>query len=122
MIGALLFVAATQADPLPGVWEGTSLCQLKPSACHDEHVIYRVGSTGARRYKINAYKLVGGQQLFMGAISLQLDSTSTQLDGPVIARNQLQARLHLEIKGTHMSGRMTLPDGRLFRLIEVDKH
>jgi hypothetical protein len=117
MIAAAILLSAAAADPISGTWEGTSLCQVKPSPCHDEHVIYKVNSTGPRQYRIDAYKLVGGQQVFMGAIDVTLDVAAARLDGKVMNG----ARLQLDLKDTHLSGRMIQADGTLYRLIEVTK-
>src|SRR3954447_24595514 len=122
MLLPAMWPAAAPADPVAGTWEGTSLCQVKPSACHDEHVIYRTTLIGPGRYKIDAYKVVSGKELFMGAIDVQLDPARAQLDGPVMSGGQARGRLHLALKGTHLSGTMTLADGTLYRLIEADKH
>lgn len=122
MILAAILLVAASTDPIAGTWEGTSLCQVKPSPCRDEHVIYRTTLTRPGRYRIDAYKVVGGKELFMGAIDVQLDPAHTQLDGPVISGGQARGRLHLVLKGTHLSGTMTLADGTLYRLIEADKH
>ena len=58
----------------------------------------------------------------MGAIDVMLDAAGSQLDGPVMSGGKQRGRLHLTLKGTHLSGRMTLADGVLYGLIEVDKH
>jgi hypothetical protein len=49
MIAVAMLLAAAAADPVAGTWEGTSLCQIKPSPCHDEHVVYRFAKTGTRQ-------------------------------------------------------------------------
>ena len=58
----------------------------------------------------------------MGAIDVMLDAAGSHLDGPVMSGAQQRGRLHLTLKGAHLSGQMTLTDGALYRLIEVDKH
>ena len=121
IVAAILFGAAA-ADPISGTWEGTSLCQVKPSPCHDEHVIYRFSSARPQQYRLDAYKLVAGRQLFMGPMDLKLDAAAARLDGAVMSGGQARGRLRLRLKGAHLSGRMTLADGTLNRLIEVDRH
>jgi hypothetical protein len=113
--------AATSADPVVGRWEGTSLCQVKPSACHDEHAVYYTKKTASRRYKLDAYKLVGGQEQFMGAINLTLDARLNELEGIIRDRSGSPNRLKLILRGDHLSGAMTLADGRVYRLIELRK-
>ncbi len=84
MIGIALLIAAASPDLIPGTWEGSSLCQVKPSACRDEHVVYKIISSRPRRYRIDAYKLVAGKPSFMGAIDVMLDAAGS-LDGPVMS-------------------------------------
>ena len=122
MIAAALLLAAATPDPIAGTWEGTSLCQVKPSPCHDEHVIYRVSGLQTRHYRIDAYKLVAGKEDFMGAIDVALNPAGSELDGPVMSGGHVRGQLQLVLKGTHLSGRMTQADGTLFRLIELTKH
>jgi hypothetical protein len=121
MIAAAILLAAAAADPISGTWEGTSLCQVKPSPCHDEHVIYRLTSAKPRQYRIDGYKLVAGQEQFMGTIDVTLDAGGSHLDGSVMSGGRSQGRIQLSLKGRHMTGRMLQADGTLYRLIEVDK-
>ena len=120
MMVAALLLAAAASDPVSGTWEGTSLCQVKPSPCHDEHVIYRISRTGVGRYRLDGYKLVSGKELFMGTIDFDFDAVRQQLHANIVgARGSSTADLKLSAK--HLSGNMRLADGTLFRLIEVDK-
>jgi hypothetical protein len=120
MIALAFFLAAAVADPISGTWEGTSLCQVKPSPCHDEHVIYRVTETSKNHYHFDAYKLIDGKELFMGAIDFIFDPARSELN-KTIAGNRGSATSRLALAAHHLSGSMTLADGTLYRLIEVDK-
>ena len=120
MIGAFLLLAAAAADPVSGTWEGTSLCQVKPSPCHDEHVIYRVTKTSKNHYRFDAYKLVDGKEQFMGAIAFTFDPARRDLHATIVG-NRGSATAWFALKAHHLSGNMTLGDGTLYRLIEVDK-
>ena len=120
MIATLILLAATAADPISGTWEGTSMCQVKPSPCHDEHVIYRVTETSANQYRFDAYKLVEGKELFMGAMDFTFDPDREELRAAIVG-NRGSARARLALKANHLSGSMSLADGTLYRLIEVDK-
>lgn len=119
MMVAAFLLAAAAADPISGTWEGTSLCQVKPSPCHDERVIYRIKPTAPQNYTIDAYKLVAGEEQFMGSIKVAYDTPSHSLNGS-IAGQRGTATVHFSLKRRHLSGSMTL-DGQLYRLIEVDK-
>jgi hypothetical protein len=120
MMLAALLLAAAVADPIAGTWEGTSLCQVKPSPCHDEHALYRFTKVGAQQYRIDGYKIVAGRELFMGPIDVKYDAALGMLEGKIIGRNG-STRLQLTRRGAHLSGRMTQPDGTVYRLIELTK-
>ena len=123
MIAAAMLLAATAADPVAGTWEGTSLCQIKPSSCHDEHVIYRFAKTGARQYRLDAYKVVNGQEQYMGPINFSLDASGHELIGSNRDRAGVVHPWLFTVRGAHISGKaLTGPNGQVFRLIEVDKH
>jgi hypothetical protein len=119
MIVAAILLAAATADPISGTWEGTSLCEVKPSPCHDEHVVYRIHRKVTRQYRIDAYKIIGGKQLFMGAIQVTFDPDRSELEG-TIAGVRGSAQVRFTLKGQQLSGQMML-DGTLYRVIEVDK-
>jgi hypothetical protein len=119
---AMLLVAAASPDPVAGIWVGTSLCQLRPSACHDEQVVYHLTATGHGRYLFDAKKIVGGQELDMGTLdNATFDQNSGRLTATSTDRQGGVAHWGFIVRGKHMSGRLLNPDGRLFRLIEVDK-
>ena len=120
MILVALLLAAAATDPVSGTWEGTSLCQVKASPCHDEHVIYRISRAGAGRYRLDGYKVVNGKELFMGTIEFMFDAGRQQLHANIVGTRG-SSTADLKLSGMHLSGNMTLADGTLFRLIEVDK-
>ena len=122
MIAALFLAAAVAADPIAGIWEGTSLCQIKPSPCHDEHVVYRFKKIAPQHYTLDAYKLVNGREQFMGATNFTLDAAGRQLSGSNTDRSGAVHPWLFTVKGTHISGKaLTAPNGQVFRLVEVDK-
>jgi hypothetical protein len=120
MIAAAILLAAAAPDPISGTWEGTSLCQVKPSPCHDEHVVYEIRLTAAQHYRLDAYKIVAGRKLFMGPVDLTLDPKLHELRGPLGrgARGSIQ----LALRSNHLSGMLMLADGTFYRLIEMTKH
>lgn len=122
MIAVAFLLAATTADPVVGTWEGTSLCQIRPSPCHDEHVIYRFKKTAPGHYTLDAYKVVAGVEQYMGPIDFMLDATGHLLSGSNRDRAGVVHPWLFTIKGAHISGKaLTAPNGQVFRLIEVDK-
>jgi hypothetical protein len=122
MIAAAILLAAAAADPVAGTWEGTSLCQIRPSPCHDEHVVYRFRKTAPRQYTLGAYKVVGGQEQYMGPIDFTFDASGRLLSGSNRDRAGIIHPWLFTVRGTHISGKaLTAPGGAVFRLIEVDK-
>ena len=62
--------AQVRADRSPvGVWRGTSTCTVRPSACNDELVVYRISrvNTGDS-LSMDARKIVNGQEEEMGVL------------------------------------------------------
>lgn len=121
MIGAALFLLATSPDPLVGRWEGTSLCQIKPSPCHDEHAVYHVSRLAPANYRWVMNKLVGGVEQEMGTLDFTFNAATGNLVGYNRDRAGQRHRWTFHLHGQHMSGRLAAPDGKLFRLIEIDK-
>ncbi len=120
MIALLALLAAVPADPFAGTWEGASMCQVRPSPCRDEHVIYRVAATGKGRYRVQAYKLVAGEKQFMGPLDLNRDKD--RLTGSNTDRAGVIHPWIFVLKGDHLSGRaLTSAHGQVYRLIEVDR-
>ena len=120
MILVPLLLAAAAPDPVSGTCEATSLCQVKPSPCHDEHVIYRISRAGAGRYRLEGYKLVNGKELFMGTIEFTFDAGRQQLHADIVGTRG-SSTADLKLSGNRLSGNMTIADGTLFRLIQVEK-
>jgi hypothetical protein len=67
-------LSVLQASPVDdsavlGAWEGESKCMVPSSPCHDENVIYKVAREGKPgSLKVDAYKVVNGEQDFMGTL------------------------------------------------------
>src|SRR3954462_11644427 len=67
------------ASPL-GIWRGTSVCLVHPSACHDETVVYRITKMkGADSVAIDAAKIVNGVEEGMGVLSCRFVAQGAQL-------------------------------------------
>ena len=109
--------AQTQAPaPNPvGVWRGTSLCRLRPSACKDESVVYRITRVNASdTLSVDARKIVNGQEEEMGVIPC--------LPGASVA--QLKCTMpngvwRFSIRGDSLVGELRLPDNRKYRDIST---
>jgi hypothetical protein len=118
---ALFALLAAAADPVAGTWVGTSLCQIRPSPCHDEQVVYKIKATGQQRYRIEAYKIIAGQEQYMGPLDLRFDAAAHRLNGSNRDRAGIDHPWIFTLRGNHMSGRALTGDGKIFRLIEIDR-
>jgi hypothetical protein len=97
-----------------GTWEGESICTVRPSACHDEHVIYDIKQTDHGRFSMSADKVVNGERQNMG----DLECT---YDGKTVSCPFAKGVWSFEVSGTKMSGTLKLTDGTLFRKVQVTK-
>ncbi len=118
----VLFVAAAFAQstiPVLGQWEGESICTVKDSPCHDEHVIYRVTQDAKMPEKlaIAAYKVVNGKELWMGDIDCRFAADASEL------------RCHykptdswiFKLSGDTMKGTLTIDGNTLYRNVDVKR-
>src|SRR5215218_5369627 len=69
-------VGAQSPSPQPalatpvGTWRGTSVCLVRPSACNDEIVVYRIARTNAAdSLTVDARKIVRGEEEEMGVLT-----------------------------------------------------
>ena len=77
--GASAQAPAPAPSPV-GVWRGTSLCQVRPSPCKDEIVVYRITRVNATdSLSIDARKIVNGQEEEMGVIGCRFAASGAQL-------------------------------------------
>ena len=79
--------AGAQSAPQPpavrtplGTWRGTSLCLVRPSACNDEIVVYRIARTkAADSLTVDARKIVRGEEQEMGVLTCHVASPNAPL-------------------------------------------
>jgi hypothetical protein len=101
---------------LIGTWNGTSICQVKNSPCHDETVVYHISKKrGVDTFYINAGKIVNGVEEEMGILPFVYNKKT----------NQLTSTAHgiwtFNIEGAKLEGTL-LSNGDLYRKIKVYKH
>jgi len=66
-------------NPL-GVWRGTSTCLIRPSACHDEIVVYRITHASVRdSLALDGRKIVNDQEVEMGVLGCRVAQPGTQV-------------------------------------------
>src|SRR3954471_18940506 len=63
-----------------GTWRGTSTCLVRPSACNDEVVVYRITQMKtADSLAIDARKVIGGEEQEMGVLRCSLVPANARL-------------------------------------------
>ena len=63
-----------------GVWRGTSVCMVRPSACNDEIVVYRITQMKtADSVTIDGRKIVHGEEQEMGILACHVVSPNGQI-------------------------------------------
>jgi len=98
------------ANPV-GVWRGTSSCLVRPSACTDETVVYRITRVNASdSLAIDGRKLVNGQEVEMGVLGCRVTTTGAQL-ACIIPSGVWR----FMIRGDSLVGELRLPDGTKYR-------
>ena len=94
-----------------GVWRGTSVCLVRPSACNDELVVYRIARTKvADSLTVDARKIVRGEEQEMGVLTCRFTSPT----GPLtcaIPRGTWQFR----VRNDSLVGELRLSDNTKFR-------
>jgi len=101
---------AAQPDPV-GTWRGTSLCQVRPSACQDETVVYRITRTTARdSLTIDGRRIVNAAEVEMGVLGCRLDAPSARLTCSIPS-----GVWQFTIRGDSLVGELRRPDGAKVR-------
>src|SRR5262245_23291094 len=77
----LVQASAQKADPLVGDWTGTSICTVRPSACHDETALYRISAQNSKDkpYHLEGDKIVDGKPVYMGENECSFDAAKHDL-------------------------------------------
>src|ERR1051326_301967 len=107
---------AAQGNPsdVTGTWEGESICTVRPSACHDEHVIYEIKAGSEKKFTMSADKVVNGERQNMGVLDCSYD-------GKTLSCPFAKGVWAFAVNGTKMTGTLKLTDGALFRKVDVTK-
>ncbi len=115
-----IMVYADAASPAIGTWEGESICTVPNSPCHDEHVVYEIKADGktANALTIDAFKIVKGEKLFMGA----LNCTWKAAESIVSCHYRADDDWAFKLAGSKMQGELHVgQDHQLYRKISVTK-
>src|SRR3954464_13319530 len=101
---------------LIGTWNGTSICQIKNSPCHDETVVYHISKNrGADTFYINANKVVNGVEEEMGILPFVYNKKTNQLTSTAYGT------WTFNLEGDKHEGTL-LVHGDFYRRIKVYKH
>jgi hypothetical protein len=104
-----------------GVWEGESVCQVANSPCRDEHVIYEISRNGNGE-RIDAFKVVNGEKLFMGALRCQYhrDKKTLSCDG---GNPRMRGDWEFFVSGDTMQGTLVIGEEKtLYRKVTVKRN
>src|SRR5512142_2473090 len=119
---AAVFILLQSAQTAPGgsvagVWEGSSLCTVPGSPCHNEHVVYHIQPEGAAptKFRIDANKIVNGQEDFMGTLHCSYAKEKKELFCDT------SGDWRFAVEGDAITGTLHLKDGTLYRKINVSR-
>jgi hypothetical protein len=94
-----------------GIWRGTSLCLVHPSACNDESVVYRITQMkAADSVAIDARKSVRGEEQEMGVLGCRFVPANGQLVCVIP-----QGVWHFRVHDDSLTGELRLQDDTRFR-------
>lgn len=94
-----------------GTWRGTSVCVVRPSACKDEIVVFRIGQTKtADSLTLDGRKLVHGEEQEMGVLTCRFTSP----DGPLTCALP-QGTWKFRVRNDSLVGELRLPDNTKVR-------
>jgi len=115
------YAQQTTSDKIEGIWKGTSHCQVKPSACHDENVVYHISKKSANVYTIQANKIVNGAEVDMGTFDSVVYNEAKQTLTFIMKDRQGRSNVWLfKLDGMQMHGTLT-QEKTLFRIVELIK-
>jgi hypothetical protein len=113
--------ATSPADFVLGTWEGESKCMV-PSPCTSEHVIYEISQDekDAKQLKMDGYKVVQGEKLFMGTLLCSYQASKKTL--ACSFRPDKKDDWQFQVDGQTMTGVLYVGDDKkLHRRISVKR-
>lgn len=94
-----------------GIWRGTSVCLVRPSACNDEIVVYRITRMKASdSLALDARKSIRGEEEEMGVLTCSFISPSGQLTCMMP-----QGVWHFSVRADSLLGELRLRDNTKYR-------
>ena len=91
--------------------------QVRPSACSDESVVFRITRTTARdSLALDGRKIVNGAEVEMGVLGRRLEAPSGRLTCPIP-----NAEWQFTIRGDSLVGELQLSDGTKVREVPTER-
>ena len=98
-----------------GTWRGESVCLVRPSACNDEIVVYRITPMkAADSLAIDARKIVRGEEQEMGVLGCRLVPLAGQLTCTLP-----NGVWHFSVRNDSLTGEWRLLDDTRFREVRT---
>jgi len=118
LVSVFACTAGAQSAPRPpaaatavGVWRGTSVCLVRPSACKDEVIVFRIAQAKtADSVSLDGRKVVGGVEDEMGVLACRFAAQEGQM---TCVLPQGVWRFH--VGNDSLVGEMRLTDGTKVR-------
>jgi hypothetical protein len=109
-------VAARDASPV-GTWRGTSRCLVRPSACKDEAIVYRIALKGARdSLAIDGRKVIAGREDEMGVLPCELNAARAFITCAIPT-----GKWRFAVRHDSLVGQLRLKDGTVFRDVRATR-
>jgi len=87
------------------------LCQVRPSACHDETVVYYISQAkSGDSVLVDGRKIVNGKEVEMGVLGCRVTTASAQLTCVIPS-----GTWRFAIRGDSLVGDLKSPDGVKYR-------
>jgi len=99
-----------------GDWRGSSICLVKPSACHDEEALYHVRAAATGQLSLQADKIVDGKPEEMGTSDCTYEAAKKLLHCAFE-----RGYVDLTLEGDSLNGAMFLTDKTRWRDIKLKK-
>ena len=124
-LGAALAPAAVAQSPVRptpsagavGVWRGESICLVRPSACNDESVVYRITAMKATdSLSLDARKIVRGEEQDMGTLSCRLQPADSEITCVLP-----QGVWHFRVRSDSLTGELRLADDTRYRVVRASR-
>ena len=121
--------AQKSASSVAGTWEGESICVVRDSPCHDEHVVYEISrdptpqsaaSPQPLEWKMDAYKIVKGEKQPMGSLRCSFDEPKKNLSCLTKTRTEVDWEYFFD--GDNLRGTLQIgPEKILFRKVSAKR-